>query len=228
MTPARTDVYGRCSSTIAVSWSVRSSLGSSLSSAARRRASSATAPSAPAASPRPASSLPASAANLDIDAERSVLLALAAIDQTHPVDESVLPEAEEALHRAVTASRVEQRVPDVGGSLDWSPDGSTFVTANAGGTIDIRDARTGAAVRTFPGHDGGVTDVAFNHDGTLLATTGDDGALKVWDPATGELEHAVTAPGGRDRYLGEVQTGVQDRRSAPTAPSSLRRGRVRT
>jgi WD40 repeat protein len=37
-------------------------------------------------------------------------------------------------------------------------------------------------------------DVAFNHDGTLLATTGADTAVRIWDPATGDERHAVEVP----------------------------------
>ena len=48
--------------------------------------------------------------------------------------------------------------------------------------MDIRDAETGESVRSFHGHDVDVNDVAFSHDGSMLATTGDDGAAKVWDP----------------------------------------------
>ena len=92
-------------------------------------------------------------ANIEIDPERSILLALAAVEQRRSDDESVLPEAEEALHRAVTASRIELRVPGVGGRLDWSPDGTVFVTEGpeGSGVVDIRDARTGESVRSFPG-----------------------------------------------------------------------------
>jgi WD40 repeat protein/DNA-binding SARP family transcriptional activator len=133
-------------------------------------------------------------ANVDVDPERSILLALEAVRRSGGVDaDSVLPEAEEALHRAVTASRIELRVPGVGGRVDWSPDGTVFVTLGpeGSGIVDIRDARTGESVRSFRGHDGDINDVAFNHDGTLLATTGDDGAARIWDPATGEELHAV-------------------------------------
>ena len=47
------------------------------------------------------------------------------------------------------------------------------------------------SVRSFPGHDGDINDVAFNHDGSLLATTGSDGAARIWDVATGEELHTV-------------------------------------
>jgi WD40 repeat protein len=127
-------------------------------------------------------------ANLDDDPERSVLLALAAIDQTRSSDGIVLPEAEEALHRAVTASRILLSAPGVGGALDWSPDGTLFVTEGPEdtGLIDIRDADTGESVRSFHGHDVDVNSVAFSNDGSMLATAGDDGAVRVWDPGTGD------------------------------------------
>ncbi|MET0884680.1 MAG: hypothetical protein ABWZ13_11045, partial [Acidimicrobiales bacterium] len=135
-------------------------------------------------------------ANATVDAERSVLLAHAAVEESRSADGSALQEAEEALHRAVTADRIELRVPGVGGELAWSPDGQVFVTEGpqSSGIVDIRDAHTGASVRSFHGHDLDVTGVAFNHDGTLMATTGADGAARVWDPATGEELHSIEHP----------------------------------
>ncbi len=141
----------------------------------------------------------AATANVTIDPERSVLLALAAVEESRAGDGSALPEAEEALHDAVTSDSIELRVPGVGGALAWSPDGRLFVTEGpqSSGIVDIRDAHTGDSVRSFHGHDLDVTEVAFNHDGTLLATTGADGAARVWDPATGEELHSVEHPAGR-------------------------------
>jgi WD40 repeat protein/DNA-binding SARP family transcriptional activator/tRNA A-37 threonylcarbamoyl transferase component Bud32 len=139
----------------------------------------------------------ASVANLDDDPERSVLLALAAVEQTRGGDGAVLPEATEALHRAVVGSRIVLRVPGLGGALDWSPDGSLFVTEGreGSGLIDIRDAATGRRVRAFRGHQGDVNLVAFSSDGSMLATSGDDGAVKVWNPRTGKLLHAFRGKG---------------------------------
>jgi WD40 repeat protein len=130
----------------------------------------------------------AAEANLDADPERSILLALEAVERSRSDDGSVLPEAEEALHHAVTASRIVLNVPGVGGSLDWSPDGTIFVTEGPEdtGLVDIRDAGTGKSLRSFHGHDLDVNAIAFSHDGSMLATTGDDGAARVWDPITGE------------------------------------------
>ena len=117
-----------------------------------------------------------------------MLLALEAVDETRDGAEA-LPEAVEALHLAVSSNRLLMDVPGVGGALDWSPTGEVFVTEGQEetGIVDIRDATTGASIREFHGHDIDVNDVAFSADGTLLATSGDDAALRVRDVATGDL-----------------------------------------
>jgi WD40 repeat protein len=130
----------------------------------------------------------ASVANLEDDPERSILLALEAVETTRRDDGSALPEAEDALHRAVGASRLVASVPGVGGRLDWSPTEDVFVTEGVeeSGMVDIRNATTGESVLVFRGDDVDVNDVRFSADGTKLAVTGDDGTASVWDPATGE------------------------------------------
>jgi WD40 repeat protein len=138
----------------------------------------------------------AAAANLEVDPELSVLLAMEAVETTRSLDGTALPEAEEALHRALVASRLELEVPGLGGLLAWSPKG-VFVTEGpeSSGMIDIVDDETGASVLTFKAHDADINDVAFSPDGSLLATTGDDGALRVWNASTGRLVSSVSAEG---------------------------------
>ena len=130
----------------------------------------------------------ASSANLADDPELSILLALEAIDTTRAHREAVRPEAIEALHQAITANRVLQRVPGVGGAVDWSPDGSVFVTEGVeeSGLVDIRDAETGDSVLTFLGDEVDINGVAFSADGRRLAVAGDEGYLRVFDARTGE------------------------------------------
>ena len=139
----------------------------------------------------------ASVANLEVDPELSVLLAIEAVEATRSSDGTALPETEEALHRAVVASRLELEVPELGGLLAWSPKG-VFVTEGPenSGMIDIRDDETGESVLAFKAHDGDINDVAFSPDGSLLATTGDDGTLKVWNASTGRLISSVSADAG--------------------------------
>ena len=130
----------------------------------------------------------AAVANVGVDPERSILLAMEAIRRTRSVDGSVLPEAEDALHQAIGASRVVDTVPGLGGSVAWSSKG-VFVTEGpeGSGIVDIRDGHTREAdIPPYQGHDGDINDVAFDPSGALLATTGDDGSLKVWDPQTAD------------------------------------------
>lgn len=129
----------------------------------------------------------AAVANLQTDPELSILLAKEAIAQTQE-DGTVLREAEEALHRAVGASRIVLTVPGLGGSIDWSPKG-VFVTEGPEdkGLIDIRNVETGERELSISdAHNIDINDVQFSPDGSMLATSGDDGALKIWDPESGD------------------------------------------
>jgi WD40 repeat protein len=154
----------------------------------------------------------AAVANLDVDAERSILLAAQAVDTTRSVDGSVLSVAEDALHRAVGASRIEKSFPGVGGDLDWSSTGEFVTTGDFAneeprdtGVVYIRDAESGEIVRSFPvdkqglQNEDGNAEVAFSADGSMLAVTGNDGALKVFDQVSGDLLSSVP---GNDQAWG--------------------------
>ena len=126
----------------------------------------------------------AAVANLDVDPERSVLLAIEAIDVTHDADGTVVREAEEALHRALQRSRVLHTVPE-GGQLSVSPDGERFVTATQRGAVSIWATETGARVARLESPPS--TDVAFAPDGASLALTGADGSVRIWDLASARI-----------------------------------------
>jgi WD40 repeat protein/DNA-binding SARP family transcriptional activator len=138
--------------------------------------------------------------NLADDPERSILLALAAVDATRKYDEPVLTEAKEALHRAVTSSRVLLSVPGVGGTMDWTADGRYFTTEGTEetGIVGLYDARSGERVRQWKGDAVDLNDVDFSADGHKLATSGDDGAVKVWAVPSGRHLRTVALPGGRE------------------------------
>ena len=138
--------------------------------------------------------------NLDVDPERSILLALEAAAQARSLDETVRLEAQDALHQAIGASRAMMSIPEAGGAVAWGSKGMFVTEAPDGsGNLAVHDAQTGATIRSFRAHIGDVTSLAISRDGTLLASTGEDGQLKVWDPATGELRSAI---GGRGLATG--------------------------
>ena len=143
----------------------------------------------------------AAVANLDVDPERSILLALAAVDHTRSADGTVLREAVEALHRAVVASRAVLTVHDEGGYLAWADShdlGSIFVTQGPedSGIVNVRNALTGDVLRSWRAHDIDVNDVALSADGSLLATTGDDGRVRIWAPNTQTEVASLAGPAG--------------------------------
>ncbi len=141
----------------------------------------------------------ASVVNVEADPELAILLALEAIERTRSLDGSVLPEAEDALHRAVGASRIELTVPGVGDSVAWSPDGVFAAESAEGeGIVEIRDGGTGAIVLALAAHEGDVTGLAFSPDGAMLATTGTDGRLNLWDASSGASVSSVRGDGAAD------------------------------
>jgi WD40 repeat protein/serine/threonine protein kinase/DNA-binding SARP family transcriptional activator len=144
-------------------------------------------------------------ANLDVDPERSILLAIEAAETTRRHDGTVLPEAEQALHDALATSRVLTAVPGVGRRtgighvVALAPDASRFVAADLGKTASIRDgktasirdAHTGAKLVTLAGHTGEVLAVAYSPNGRLVATGSADGTARLWNAVTGDPVHVL-------------------------------------
>lgn len=128
------------------------------------------------------------------DPELAVLLALEATSPAVTGGGPAPQAAVEALHGAVLSSRVVLVEEGVGGGVAWSPTGELIATEGPEdtGLVDLRDAATGASVASFPGHDIDINAVAFGPS-DVLATAGDDGALRVWQ--TGDQEPVLEVPG---------------------------------
>ena len=147
----------------------------------------------------------AAVANLDVDPERSILLALQAVATTRR-DETVLPDAVEAIHRAIAADRLLFTLRHRStGNIAYGPDGRLLATGgsivgNEHTDVLLWDARTGDLVHTLSGHDEDVYSVAFNSDGSRLVSTGDDDRTIVWDTRSGE--RLLTVPGERGEAAG--------------------------
>ena len=141
-------------------------------------------------------------ANLAVDPERSILLAIEAAETTRGHDGTVLTEAQQALHDALGTSRVLSAVPGVerktglGHVVSFAPDGSRFVAADLTGGASIRDARTGEQLVQLLGHKGEVLATAYGPDGKLVATGGAEGTARLWNAATGDPVHVLRAHRG--------------------------------
>jgi WD40 repeat protein/DNA-binding SARP family transcriptional activator len=145
----------------------------------------------------------AAVANLHVDVERSLLLALEAVQTTYRADGTVLIEAEEVLHRAVQAHRLVFTVPGYRG--EFSADGSRLLVAGPQpGEADVYQTATGerisTAIASGSGSQGGSGDrlgLVFSADGRLFATWGGDTQdIRLFETATGEEVQRLSVPQG--------------------------------
>ncbi|MFZ5818815.1 MAG: AAA family ATPase [Chloroflexota bacterium] len=124
----------------------------------------------------------ASANNLQVDPERSVLLALQALDEVDTL------EARNALHQAVPALHLLMNIPaHFGGVPDvaYSPDGKMIASVGARQEVKLWDANSGELIRTLFGADQVSSSVAFSPDGNLLAA-GYFTQVVLWNPSNEE------------------------------------------
>ncbi|MGH2520984.1 MAG: hypothetical protein ACRDH2_00640, partial [Anaerolineales bacterium] len=119
--------------------------------------------------------------SLEIDPERGVLLALQGAAVARSLNQPPLSQAENALHRALSALRIErtvfgQAIPAVG----FSPDGHMRVVALLDDAMKVWDVTTWQDLQNV----GEVAFAAFSPDGSRLAALDEDGLITVWDTAT--------------------------------------------
>jgi WD40 repeat protein/DNA-binding SARP family transcriptional activator len=145
----------------------------------------------------------AAIANLDVDPERSILLALEAVEVTRSVDGSVVREAEEALRRAVKTSRVVRTVPHGGRSIGITSDGERVITTGTDWIDDnamVWDLQTGEKLRVLRGPGVGRAIAALSPDDRHVATAHDDGTVRLWDLEAGEVLHVLRGHEGYATY----------------------------
>ena len=91
--------------------------------------------------------------------------------------------------------RARGQVSDHPQALAWQPYGSAVAVAALTGHITVFQAGDGAVRATLAGHAAGTLGLAMHPTGTLLASGGQDGALRFWSLPEGQLVHEH--PAGR-------------------------------
>lgn len=92
-------------------------------------------------------------------------------------------------------------------SVSWSLDRQSLAAATASGTIALLEGATGRTKIIWPGHAGGTFRATFSPAGERLASVGQDGHVRFWEPgheaslaavAVGKnwVEHLAWAPDG--------------------------------
>ena len=130
--------------------------------------------------------------NLSVDPERSILLALAALDQAHT------QEAENVLHEAVSTSRLRMTLLGHEGAINdviYSPDGKLIASAGHDGTARLWETSTGNQLFIL-NHPAVVNHVSFSSNGERLATSAADGRVRLWDVASGQELNTIIATTG--------------------------------
>ncbi|NOK78225.1 MAG: hypothetical protein GFH24_608346n1, partial [Chloroflexi bacterium AL-N5] len=143
------------------------------------------------------------------DPDEAFVLALAATrldettSRTHSLTSNVLLQYK--LQKEYHVSSQADRFTNSGFDprMIFSPDGLTvlYVSNDDSATIHLWDVTARESLRTFTGHEGRVTHVAFSPDGQMVLSGSADGTLRLWDAASGESLRTFTSHEGRVTHV---------------------------
>ena len=118
----------------------------------------------------------------------------------------------------VNSGKVVTEVPVSPGinQITFHPSGCLLAAGDSDGAILIMETKTGRVISKFSAHTGSVKSLAFNPAGSLLLSTGDDGAARAWGQP-GAQEWLLPAYTGKTCQFGEAPHPVTPTPTVPTA-----------
>jgi eukaryotic-like serine/threonine-protein kinase len=69
----------------------------------------------------------------------------------------------------------------IGAKIAWNPNGHEIAVGGADNNIYLIDRKKSAVMATLRGHTIGITQILYNHAGSLLASTAQDKTIRLWD-----------------------------------------------
>jgi WD40 repeat protein/energy-coupling factor transporter ATP-binding protein EcfA2 len=124
------------------------------------------------------------ATQLEVDAERSLLLAIEAIQEAYTV------QAEDILRRSLIESRVRVRLPGHTGyyqGLAWSTDGTQLAIISANSRVQLWDTIQLRPTTTLHSDYGRMSSIAWSPNGVYLAAASQEGVVWLWNIQTSEV-----------------------------------------
>lgn len=107
--------------------------------------------------------------------------------------------------------------------VNFSPDGSQFVTASLNQIATVWNVTTGEEVFSLSGHDGTVTSAAYSADGRRIITASQDKTARIWDAKTGEL---IMTLGGHEDWVMSAEFSLDGRQVVTASWDGDRTARI--
>jgi WD40 repeat protein len=119
------------------------------------------------------------------------------------INHSLANRADSSLRVFQTADGVEVKIPATGpvSAFAVSRDGRSVAYSTARGSIVVLETAGWTEIRRLEGHETGASSIAFHPVSRYLASTGRDGAVRIWDCDTGKTIHTVNVKTETDSRL---------------------------
>jgi serine/threonine protein kinase/WD40 repeat protein len=104
-----------------------------------------------------------------------------------------------------TGTVVRTHAASGGQALAWRPDGRFLAVACLDNCLQVWDSQAGRLQAVLRGHESLPNAVVFNRAGDLLASTGWDGTLRLWDPPSGRQLLCQEGGGNRPQFNADDQ-----------------------